>query len=150
MAWRPGSQVDTTTTARTIPTATGTILSSNSTTLVAESDATTRITVSRYFREVPSQLAMPRHSAPETFIAAIRTSLPEEDDGRPWLTAAQDFQRAQGMSSAALEEEHATAWRDIWSSRIEVGGSGAANLAVKTAVNASMYNLLSSTRADWP
>lgn len=34
--------------------------------------------------------------------------------------------------------------------RIEVGGSGAANLAVKTAVNASMRNLLSSTRADWP
>lgn len=61
--------------------------------------------------------------------------------------AAVALQAGLAAGSLALLEEHSAAWQDKWSAgRIEVGG----NLGLAQAVNASLYFLLSSTRADVP
>ena len=61
--------------------------------------------------------------------------------------AAAALQAGLAAGAPALLQEHSAAWQDRWSAgRIEVGG----NLGLAQAVNASLYFLLSSTRADVP
>lgn len=50
-----------------------------------------------------------------------------------------------------LREEHAKAWATLWESGIEVMGSEtSARQDVSVAINASLFAVLSSVRADWP
>ena len=78
------------------------------------------------------------------FISAVATSL---DSAEPQQSAATALSQALAMKDGQLLQQHEYAWLQRWEQgRIEIGG----NLGLAQAVNASLYYLLSSIRADWP
>ena len=81
-----------------------------------------------------------------TLLCAVRTG-PNSTASLVAMAAA-DLSDARAMGSAALAAEHAAAWGELWRGGIEIGG----NDELAQQVNASLYALLSSTRAGeaWP
>ena len=126
------------------------------TTRVPESSTEDVVEVVQHFRRVPDRVVLTPGQAIK-FVAAIRTSLPEEGavaSQNPAAAAASDFELAHNLSSASLRRSHDQAWNDLRRSRIEVGvASGSPNATtqgVAAAINSSYFYLLSSIRQDWP
>ena len=59
--------------------------------------------------------------------------------------ALQALENATQLGAAALRASHTAAWQEMWENRIEVEG----NDTLASAVNASLYFILSSIREDW-
>jgi trehalose/maltose hydrolase-like predicted phosphorylase len=79
-----------------------------------------------------------------TFISATRTSL---DSEQVESAATEDYTSASLMAQQnTLYSSHVEGWNAVWESGIEIGGRP----DVSTAVNASLYSILSSVRDDWP
>ena len=96
---------------------------------------------------VPSVITVDESNNHQTkvFIAAIRTTLDSTDVQADTLS---DY--STGMKLAAdgsLFNQHVKAWATLWENGINLQGS---RTDVGIAVNASIYYVLSSVRADWP
>ena len=79
-----------------------------------------------------------------TFLSAIRSSLDSTD---PLADAMADYERARALGREELRASHVDDWAALWESGIEVDRS---RRDVAVALNASLYYLLSSVRADYP
>eukprot|EP01043_Picozoa_sp_COSAG02_P009183 COSAG02_NODE_307_length_25111_cov_5.306693_23_plen_550_part_00 len=128
-------------------------------TRVPESNHTDYVTVAQHYDRVPELVALSTSSGGSqqlrSFIAAIRTSLPDEglfEARNATAAAARDYAIAKNQSVKELRRSHARAWANLRRSRLEVGVVGKPNAttqAVSSAINSSYYYLLSSIRADW-
>jgi hypothetical protein len=143
------------------------VVSSLSVTLERETANTSVATVARVFQEPEATLQLGPAAPALRFIAALTTSLPEEGASAPAAAAAADddppaaadplaaatalFESARANASA-LRPLHAAAWAVLHATRIELAGAEGDETAaaVATAVNSSLFYLLSAARADWP
>ena len=75
------------------------------------------------------------------FLTVIRTSL---DCENPLVQAQKDYNFFFNMRNQ-LEYEHIQEWSEIWKSGVEIAG----NLEYASAVNMSLYEILSNIRHDW-
>jgi trehalose/maltose hydrolase-like predicted phosphorylase len=76
------------------------------------------------------------------FLTTIRTNLDAHDFEADCLI---DFRNANEMVGQLLAI-HIQEWKtELWQSGVEVAG----NVALAAAINASLYEILSSTRDDW-
>lgn len=79
-----------------------------------------------------------------TYVSAFRTSLDSESVAS---SAVADLQLSRQLSDAGeLFSQHVDGWKELWKSGIEISGRP----DVGVAVNASLYAIHSSVRADWP
>jgi hypothetical protein len=79
--------------------------------------------------------------------AAIFTNITGDDGAAdPTAAAVSAWQSLAGVSPSALFQQHADAWGLLWQSGVEIEG----NATMAAAVNVSLYDILSSLRADWP
>eukprot|EP01136_Pigoraptor_vietnamica_P021263 Opistho-1_new@5977 len=113
------------------------------------------------YDEVPSSFRVgPGANVSLSFITAVRTSV---DSDAPTTHAQKDYAEARAIADRDVPEcnpancgalvkctdlikEHEADWRTVWESRVEVGD----NVVLGAQVNASLYAILSSTRADLP
>ena len=74
------------------------------------------------------------------------------DAAQPLDAARRDLRNFSSGHPSAVEllQSHERAWAALRESRIELGGSGGVGTAIATAVNSSMFYLLSAARVDWP
>jgi protein-glucosylgalactosylhydroxylysine glucosidase len=94
---------------------------------------------------VPATLTV-KESKTIVFVSALRSSLDVAQRDRVDEVAVTDYKYATGLvSRGALYPQHVQAWAQVWESGIEVRGRP----DVATAVNASMFAILSSVRDDW-
>ena len=124
----------------------------NSSTIDPETASSPHIHVGQVFHAVPSTLTL-QTGDPSRYLAVLRTSIAAEgeaDAAHPLLAARRDMAEYQNISPGDLLRSHSRAWSSLHSSRIELAGDGAVGAAVATAVNSSMFYLLSSAREDWP
>jgi acyl-homoserine-lactone acylase len=99
----------------------------------------------------------PGRTEERTMLSAAATSLPNDNAGMNATAVLDSALQAVriAMASPALLATHEAAWRQLWSAgRIEVpqGPAGGEDATQELAqlVNASMFQLLSSVRSDWP
>jgi trehalose/maltose hydrolase-like predicted phosphorylase len=78
------------------------------------------------------------------FVRALSSTLDGGTD--PLAVAVTALEQALKCDVEQLLSEHVAGWAEIWESGLEVEGD--ADLAA--AINGSIYNILSSLRADWP
>jgi trehalose/maltose hydrolase-like predicted phosphorylase len=92
--------------------------------------------------EVPAGL-----SVQQLVLSAYSSSLDATGTGKtPAQTALAALQTQTARGAVVLLEEHVDGWRQLWENRIEVEG----DVYLASAVNASLYFILSSIREDWP
>jgi len=133
----------------------GGILLSNSTIVQPETLLSPVSLVSRAFRPVSSEVNL-SSSTVDQYIAVLRTNLVQEGESEaksPWKIAAKDYNDlVASMNSSVIARTHQDAWLQLWSTRIELQGNTGDDVAraVASAVNSSMYYLLSAARNDWP
>ena len=87
------------------------------------------------------------------YLAVFKTSISAESGGdaaQPLAAAKQALQTYSQQSSADMQALHVASWNALHSSKIELAGDGDTGKAVATAVNSSMFYLLSAARVDWP
>jgi hypothetical protein len=79
-----------------------------------------------------------------SLLAAFHTDLDASD---PAAAAMADWQAYQAAGADALLASHVVAWQQLWAQGgIELAG----NASFAATVNASLYDILSSLRPDWP
>lgn len=110
-------------------------------TRVTESPSASKVTVAVVSTRVPRTAFVLTPGATRSFYAVVRTSLDAAD---PKADALAEF--AALPSASDLAASHADAWRALWSGGLEVEGRP----DVARAINASLYYILSSVRADTP
>lgn len=98
---------------------------------------------------IPSTITIKKADSGKTitFVSATRTSLDVDGVENVEIAATSEYNIASSMAQQnTLYSTHVDGWNAVWDSGIEVGGRP----DVSTAVNASLYAILSSVRDDWP
>eukprot|EP00981_Chlorochromonas_danica_P008125 scaffold2028_cov181-Ochromonas_danica.AAC.3 len=96
--------------------------------------------------QIPSILTV-KENQTMAFISSYHTSLDVQDGQTIEEEVTTDYKMAMELfQHGELYSTHISAWDELWQSGIEIHGRG----DVATAVNASMFAILSSIREDWP
>jgi len=126
-------------------------------TLIPETEETTVHSVCVASTLLPPSLVVSKSGsgATHTFVTAIRTSLQGDVDATGGVSAVSaaaetDYQTGVALASSgagALAQPHTEAWAALWACGVELHGP---RTDLGMAVNASIFAVLSSVRADWP
>jgi hypothetical protein len=118
-------------------------------TTVPETSDGPRHTVCLAYSPVPTSFVVTEVNSgkTKTFITAIRTSLDALPEGTAILDAAiADLENGMKLAETdTLRSEHVDAWGELWKHGVYTDRP---DLAI--GINASLFAILSSVRADWP
>ena len=117
----------------------------------SETPTTPLVTIGQVYQPVPPVVTLDRVTNTRTFLAVLHTSIAAEGSiaHQPLDAARRDLGNFS-QHEATLMQSHLRAWDFLRVSRVELSGSGAVSSAIATAVNSSMFYLLSAAREDWP
>ena len=119
-------------------------------TLIPETDTSPTHLICLAYTPVPSNFTINRTNSGRTYtyITAIRTDLDVISSGETVLeTAIVDLENGLLLATLGeLQSEHKMAWKQLWEHAVYI--ENRPELAL--SVNASLFAILSSVRADWP
>lgn len=117
-------------------------------TTIAETADSATHTICIAYTPVPSTITVSKADSGKTlsFVTGVKTSLESTIDKIDSDLLKEVQTAISDAESGKLKQFHIDAWAELWKHGIDIQGRG----DVAIAVNASLFAILSSIRADWP